>query len=98
MATWNVTGLGDHIPEIVVITEKMTIAVLGISDSRTKGSGSTQYTWSGRDTHAMESDSWLTNNTVKSSSKNIHDTLADIGRTVNRADISNGRFQRKSGE
>ncbi len=51
-------GLGDHIPEIVEIMKKRTIAVLGISDSRTKGSGSKQidsnfvYTWSGRDTHA----------------------------------------------
>ena len=41
---------GDH--------EEEAIAVLGISDSRTKGSGSKQigssfvYTWSGRDTHA----------------------------------------------
>ena len=58
MATWNVTGLGDHIPEIVEIMKKMKIAVLGISDSSTKGSGSIQidsnfvYTWSGRDTHA----------------------------------------------
>ena len=58
MATWNGTGLGDHIPEIVEITKKRKIAVLGISDSRTKGSGSKQidsnfvYTWSGRDTHA----------------------------------------------
>ena len=58
MATWNVTGLGDHIPEIVEIMKKRKIAVLGISDSRTKGSGSKQidsnfvYTWSGRDTHA----------------------------------------------
>ena len=57
MATWNVTGLGDRIPEIVEII-KRKIAVLGISDSRTKGSGSKQidsnfvYTWSGRDTHA----------------------------------------------
>ena len=56
--TWNVTGLGDHIPEIVEIMKKRKIAVLGISDSRTKGSGSKQidinfvYTWSGRDTHA----------------------------------------------
>ena len=38
--------------------KKRTFAELGISDSRTKGSGSTQidsnfvYTWSGRDTHA----------------------------------------------
>ena len=38
--------------------KKRTIAVLGISDSRTKGSGSKQidnnfvYTWSGRDIHA----------------------------------------------
>ena len=52
MATWNVTGLGDHIPEIVEIMKKRKIAVLGISDSRTKGSGSKQidsnfvYTWS----------------------------------------------------
>ena len=58
MATWNVTGLGDHIPEIVEIMKKRKIAVLGISDSRMKGSGSKQidsnflYTWSGRDTHA----------------------------------------------
>ncbi len=58
MATWNVTGLGDHIPEIVEIMKKRKIAVLGVSDSRTKGSGSKQidskfvYTWSGRDTHA----------------------------------------------
>ena len=56
MATWNVTG--DHIPEIVEIRKKRKIAVLGISDSRTKGSGSKHidsncvYTWSGRDTHA----------------------------------------------
>ena len=41
---------GDH--------EEEAIAVLGISDSRTKGSGSKQigssfvYTWSGGDTHA----------------------------------------------
>ena len=42
MATWNVTGLGDHIPEIVEIMKKRKIAVLGISDSRTKGSGSKQ--------------------------------------------------------
>ncbi len=58
MATWNVIGLGDHIPEIVEIMKKRKIAVLGISDSRTKGSGSKQidsnfvYTWSGRDTRA----------------------------------------------
>ena len=58
MATWNVTGLGDHIPEIVDIMKKRKIAVLGISDSIRKRSGSTQidsnfvYTWSGRDTHA----------------------------------------------
>ncbi len=58
MATWNVPGLGDHIPEIVEIMKKRKIAVLGISDSRTKGSGSKQidsnfvYTWRGRDTHA----------------------------------------------
>ena len=51
-------GLGDHIPEIVEIMKKRKIAVLGISDSRTKGFGSKQinsnfvYTWSGRDTHA----------------------------------------------
>ncbi len=38
MATWNVTG--DHIPEIVEIRKKRKIAVLGISDSRTKGFGS----------------------------------------------------------
>ena len=58
MATWNVTGLGDHILEIVEIMKKRKIAVLGISDRRTKWSGSKQidsnfvYTWSGRDTHA----------------------------------------------
>ena len=58
MATWNVTGLGDHIPEIVEIMKKRKIAVLGISDSKTKGSGSKQidinfvYTWSERGTHA----------------------------------------------
>ena len=55
---WNVTGLGDHIPEIVEIMKKRKIAVLGMSDSRTKGSRSKQidsnfvYTWSGRDTHS----------------------------------------------
>ena len=32
MATWNVTGLGDHIPEIVEIMKKRKIAVLRISD------------------------------------------------------------------
>ena len=32
MATWNVTGLGDHIPEIVEIMKKRKIAVLTISD------------------------------------------------------------------
>ena len=58
MATWNVTGLGDHVPEIVEIMKKRKISVLGISDSRTKGSGSKHAdsnfvcTWSGRDTHA----------------------------------------------
>ena len=58
MATWNVTGLGDHIPEIVEIMKNRKIAVLGISDSRKKGSGSKQidsnfvYTWSGRYTNA----------------------------------------------
>ena len=58
MATRNVTGLVDHIPEIVEIMKKRKIAVLRISDSRTKGFGSKQidsnfvYTWSGRDTHA----------------------------------------------
>ena len=36
MATWNVIGLGDHIPEIVEIKKERKIAVLGISDSRTK--------------------------------------------------------------
>ena len=36
MSTWNVTGLGDHIPEIVEIMKKRQIAVLGISESRTK--------------------------------------------------------------
>ena len=40
MAMWNVTGLGDHIPEIVEIMKKRKIAVLGIWDSRMKGSGS----------------------------------------------------------
>ena len=44
MATWNVTGLGDHIPEIVEIMKKRKIAVLGISDSRSKGSGSNRLT------------------------------------------------------
>ena len=58
MSTWNVTGLGDHIPEIDDIMKKRKISALGISESRTKGSGSKQidsnfvYTWSGRDTHA----------------------------------------------
>ena len=36
MAMWNVTGLGDHIPEIVEIMKKRKMAVLGISDNRTK--------------------------------------------------------------
>ena len=36
MATWNVTGLGVHIPEIVEIMKKRKIAALGISDSRKK--------------------------------------------------------------
>ena len=72
MATWNVTGLGDHIPEIVEIMKKRKIAVLGMSDSRTKGSGSKQidsnfvYTWSGRDTHADHGIGFIVvNNTVK---------------------------------
>ena len=58
MTTWNVTGLGDHIPEIVETMKKKKIAVLGSSDGRTKGSGSKQidsncvYTWSGRGTLA----------------------------------------------
>ena len=58
MVTWNVTGLGDHILEIVETMKKRKSAVLRISHSRTKGSGSKQidsnfvYTWSGRDTHA----------------------------------------------
>ena len=43
---------------MVEIMKKRKIAVLGISERRTKGSGSKQinsnfvYTWSGRDTHA----------------------------------------------
>ena len=73
MATWNVTGLGDHISDIVEIMKKRKISVLGISNSRTKGSGSKHidskfvYTWSGGHTcmQIMESASKLTNNTVK---------------------------------
>ena len=52
MATWNVTGLGDHIPEIVEIMKKRKIAVLGISDSRTKGLVATLCIHGVEDTHA----------------------------------------------
>ena len=53
MATWNVTGLEENIPEIVDIMKKRKIAVLGISDSRTKGSGSKQID-NNFDTHVVE--------------------------------------------
>ena len=58
MATRNVTGLEDDIPDIVDTMKKRTFAELGILGRRTKGSGSKQidsnlvYIWSGIDTYA----------------------------------------------